>query len=165
MNEHEPLRIESKSSKFSFVLRNQELLILVGASLISYFLTYVTYIGYLKFFIFFSIIFVIGKKRGSFVNSGLEYVIMDDRIKLYSNGKFFRSYDLEGSSVNVEDTIFGKNIVIKKSVTDYLKSDSVFGFVNDLGKNSYEFLIYNCSDTERVINYLKLNESVNIESG
>lgn len=154
MSKGEYLYIESKSSSMNLALRNIELLILLGAFFISLMLTVVTVLGYFSFLLFSLSVFVVGVKRGSFINSGLEYFVFKSHIDLYRDGKLYRSYDLHDSSVLIERTLFGTNIVFKKSISKYFESDSVFGFANDLGKRSYEFLIYNCSEHEKVLDFI-----------
>lgn len=155
MNENESIYVKSKPAFMGLHIRNKELLILFGTSLISVILMQVTTIGYISLALFTFIVFFIGRKRGAFVNSGLRYTVYKDKIELHKGSELYREYILTGTTISVERTVFGDDIVFKKSISNYLGSDSVAGFVNDLGRNSYEFLIYNCPNTEEVIQYIK----------
>jgi len=154
MHKNEPIHIKSKSSPLNLTLRNKELAILLGTSLISLLLTTVTILGYFSLLLFSFVVLFIGIKRGRFVSSNLEYVVFKEHVELYRGGELYRNYKLQNSSIGIERTPFGINIVFKKNISHYFESDSVFGFVNDLGKGSYEFLIYNCPEHDKVIAFL-----------
>lgn len=155
MNESEPITVESNPTFLGLHIRNKEFLILFGTALISVVLMQVTPIGYFSLALFTLIVLFIGKKRGTFVNSGLKYLIYKDKVELYQGGELYRKYSLDGVSISIERTLFGHDIVLKKSISNYFESDSVVGFVNDMGRNSYEFLIYNCPSTEQIIKLIK----------
>ena len=155
MNDANTITVESVKPLLGISVRNQELLILIGTSLIALMLIKVTFVGYILFALFFSIVMILGKKRARFIKSGLRYVISKDSIQLYKSDVLYRTFPISNAEVAIERTPFGVNIVCKQGMQSYLGSDSVVGFANDLGQNSYEFLIYNIPNSDEVVQYIK----------
>lgn len=89
MNNSEPLHVKSNPSPLSFSLRNIELIMFLWFSVmlaIAMFPLSVndSAVKYIIFLIFLFIFIFVGRKRGRFINSGLEYFVYKNRIELYS---------------------------------------------------------------------------------
>ena len=135
-------------------LRNNELVMLIVISMIAVSLMLVTLIGLLAFFVILSIFFTIGFKRATFLKSEINYKINSKYVEMYVDNKLYKSLNYRDCNIYIESATFGTCLVFKPKLQNFFETDSLIGFPHDLGKRSYEFIVYGIKDPDKVIEFI-----------